>query len=128
LPLDQHGQGPLDCLDKDALGFDEHGASQSPECDTPPPLTPAHDPHNNQNTQHTSDHNQGAEGNQGLDNEVVPGCEAQPDDIPGGQYKWHPDDIVPHIKNLIDATEYVKYLEAATLDNDSIPEYIWDRM
>jgi hypothetical protein len=93
-----------------------------------PPLTPAHDPHNNQNTQHTSDHDQGAEGNQGLDNEVVPGREAQPDDIPGGQYKWHPDDIVPHIKNLIDATEYVKYLEAATLDNDSIPEYIWDRM
>jgi hypothetical protein len=94
----------------------------------PPPHALVHDPHNDQNPQHASDHNQGAEGNQGLDDEVVPGCETQPDDIPGGWYEWHPDDIVPRVKNLINSTEYIKCLEAATLDNDSIPEYVRDRM
>ena len=121
-------QGSSGHPEEDTPGFDDNAGPQLSDRGTPPPLAPAQDTHDDHGSQQPPDCDRGAEGEKDLDHEVVPGREAHPDDIPGGQYEWHPDDVVPNVKTLREATEFIKSLERATIDNDPIPDDVRERL
>ena len=84
-----------------------------------PPLDNCAAPHNP---------NPDTEDPQPRDEDEYQGQDAQPDDHPGGPNDWNPDEIVPHLDALQNPMEFTKGQHGATLDNDTIPFNVCERL
>ena len=121
----EHSQEPPVSPQMEMLGLGEGGDTPGRET----PLSPV-----DLDSQHTLDHKSELgdpdklddEGSQLDDNDTGP--EAHPDDVPGGLYDWSPDDIVPRLESLRISVEFIKGLEGASLDNDPVPDEVWEQL
>ena len=112
-------QGPPASPHVETLDLDERADSPHPERRSSPSLS-QQDPVDSQDSMCSPDLGLSDEDSQQEDNNAVPGCEAQPDDVPDGLYDWSREDIVPHLETLRISIEFIKGLEGASLDRDPI--------
>jgi hypothetical protein len=62
------------------------------------------------------------------DDDADPGCKAQPDNLPGGPNDWSLDNLVPHLNALRVLVDFIKGIERASLDNDPLPDDVWEHL